>query len=233
MARARELRFHNDNLDANREWRQASANFTYPDWLAAAIVAGQWQWHSKAIASLGRAQYWDDVELRFPLAFADAINDAAQANQLDSPLLFALARQESAFDASATSPAGARGLMQLMPATAKSTARKYKIPYRRKTELYDPETNIAIASRYYSELLKRFDGSRILASAAYNAGPTRVAQWLNKSDGTLPFDIWMEVIPYKETRAYVRNILMYSIIYSREMGQQRPLLMRDEFYRLL
>ena len=233
MARARELRFHNDNLDANREWRQASASFTYPDWLAAAIVAGQWQWYNKAIASLGRAQYWDDVELRFPLAFADAINAAAEANQLDSTLLFALARQESAFDASATSPAGARGLMQVMPATAKSTARKYKIPYRKSAELYNPETNIAIASRYYKELLKRFYGSRILASAAYNAGPTRVNQWLNKTDGKLPFDIWIEVIPYKETRAYVRNILMYSIIYSREMGQQRPLLMRDEIYRLL
>jgi len=233
MARARELRFHNDNLDANREWYQASANFTYPDWLAAAIAAGQWQWHNKAIASLGRAQYWDDVELRFPLAFAGVINDAAQTNQLDSPLLFALARQESAFDASATSSAGARGLMQLMPATAKSTARKYKIPYRKRAQLYDPKTNVTIASRYYGEMLKRFDGSRILASAAYNAGPSRVKQWLNKSDGKLPFDIWIEVIPYGETRAYVRNILMYSIIYSREMGQQRPLLMRDEFYRLL
>ena len=233
MARARELRFHNDNLDANREWHQASANFSYPDWLAAAMAAGQWQWHSKAIASLGRAQYWDDVELRFPLAFADAIKAAAQSNQLDSHLLFALARQESAFDASATSPAGARGLMQVMPATAKSTARKYKIPYRKSAELYNPETNIAIASQYYSELLKRFDGSRILASAAYNAGPTRVVQWFNKSDGALPFDIWIEVIPYSETRAYVRNILMYSIIYSRKMGQRPPLLMREEIYRLL
>jgi soluble lytic murein transglycosylase len=233
MARARELKFHNDNLDANREWHQASADFSYSDLLAAAIVTEQWQWHSKAIASLGRAQYWDDVELRFPLAFADAITAAAQSNQLDSHLLFALARQESAFDASATSPAGARGLMQLMPATAKSTARKYKIPYRKSAELYNPETNIAIASRYYSELLKRFDGSRILASAAYNAGPTRVAQWLNKSDGKLPFDIWIEVIPYTETRAYVRNILMYSIIYSRNMGQRPPLLMQNEIYRLL
>ena len=233
MARARELRFHNDNLDANREWSQASATFTYPDWLAAAIVTAQWQWHSKAIASLGSIQYWDDVELRFPLAFADAITAAAQSNELDSHLLFALARQESAFDASATSPAGARGLMQVMPATAKSTARKYKIPYRKGAELYNPATNIAIASRYYRELLKRFDGSRILASAAYNAGPTRVTEWLNKSDGTLPLDIWIEVIPYRETRAYVRNILMYSIIYSRKIGRRPPLLMRDEIYRLL
>jgi soluble lytic murein transglycosylase len=233
MARARELMFHQDSLAANREWNQATANFVYDDWLTAAIAAGQWQWHSKAIASLGRAQYWDDVELRFPLAFEPTIRSAADDNNVDSALLFALARQESAFDASATSPAGAMGLMQVMPATAKSTARKYKIPYRKSYQLHDPETNIAIASRYYEELLKRYSGSRILASAAYNAGPSRVAQWLNKSDGKLPFDIWIEVIPYRETRAYVRNILMYSIIYSRRMGQRPPLLMRDEIYRLL
>ena len=155
------------------------------------------------------------------------------SHNVDSALLFALARQESAFDASATSPAGAMGLMQVMPATAKGTARKYKIPYRKSSQLHDPETNIAIASHYYEELLKRYNGSRILASAAYNAGPSRVAQWLNKSDGKLPFDIWIEVIPYRETRAYVRNILMYSIIYSRKIGERAPLLMQDEIFRLL
>ena len=233
MARARELMFHQDSLAANREWNQATASFVYDDWLMAAIAAGQWQWHSKAIASLGRAQYWDDVELRFPLAFEPTIRSAAEDNNVDSALLFALARQESAFDASATSPAGAMGLMQVMPATAKGTARKYKIPYLKSSQLHDPETNIAIASHYYEELLKRYNGSRILASAAYNAGPSRVAQWLNKSDGKLPFDIWIEVIPYRETRAYVRNILMYSIIYSRKIGERAPLLMQDEIFRLL
>jgi len=233
MARARELLFHQDTLDANREWHQASEQFDERDWLAAAIVAGQWQWHSKAIASLGRVQYWDDVELRFPLAYSSAINDAAQRTELNAWLLYSVARQESAFDASAISPAGAMGLMQLMPATAKSTARKYKIPYRKRSQLRDAETNIAIASRYYSDLLSRYQGSRILASAAYNAGPRRVDQWLNKSAGKLPFDIWIEVIPYRETRAYVRNILMYSIIYSRKMGLTPPLMLRDETYRLL
>jgi len=233
MARARELMFHQDMLNANREWYQASAGFSDQDWLAAAIVAGQWQWHSKAIASLGRAQYWDDVELRFPLAYPNLIDNAAQRSDLDNWLLFALARQESAFEASATSPAGAMGLMQVMPGTAKSTARKFNIPYRKRSQLHNPETNIAIASRYYRELLTRYEGSRILASAAYNAGPYRVDQWLAKSAGKLPFDIWMEIIPYRETRAYVRNILMYGIIYSRKMGQQPPMLLRAETYRLL
>jgi len=233
MQRARELFFHRDGLDANREWLQATSDFTYQDWLAAAIIASQWQWHDKAIASLGRAKYWDDVEIRFPLAYAEIIDSAAEKTDIASYLLLALARQESAFNPMATSSAGAMGLMQLMPATAKGTARKYKIPYRNKAQLHSPEINVPIASQYYLSLLDRYDHNRILASAAYNAGPRRVDQWLNKSAGNLPFDIWIELIPYSETRSYVRNILMYSIIYSRKMGLTPPMLQRDEKFRLL
>ena len=125
------------------------------------------------------------------------------------------------------------GLMQLMPATAKQAARQHNIAYRERSQLYQPKTNIAIASAYYSDLLKRFKGNRILASAAYNAGPHRVDQWLKRSAGQLPFDVWMEIIPYNETRAYVRNILMYSVIYSRKMGTTPPMLLKDEKLRLL
>jgi soluble lytic murein transglycosylase len=233
MQRARELFFHRDALDANREWLQASSNFIFEDWLAAAIIASQWQWHDKAIASLGRAKYWDDIEIRFPLAYTDIIDKSAQKTGLDSYLILALARQESAFNPMATSSAGAMGLMQLMPATAKGTARKYKLPYKKRAQLHSPEINVPIASQYYLSLLERYDNNRILASAAYNAGPRRVDQWLNKSAGKLPFDIWIELIPYSETRSYVRNILMYSIIYSRKMGLTPPMLQRDEKLRLL
>lgn len=233
MLRARELFFHRDALDANREWLQATSNFTYQDWLAAAIIASQWQWHDKAIASLGKARYWDDIEIRFPLAYTKVIDRTAEKTALTSYLLLALARQESAFNPLATSSAGAMGLMQLMPATAKGTARKHKIPFRNKRQLHSPETNVPIAGQYYRSLLDRYNNNRILASAAYNAGPRRVGQWLDKSDGKLPFDIWIELIPYNETRSYVRNILMYSIIYSRKMGLTPPMLRRDEKLRLL
>jgi soluble lytic murein transglycosylase len=233
MQRARELFFHRDALDANREWHQATSGFTYQDWLATAIIASQWQWHDKAIASLGQARYWDDIEIRFPLAYPEAIDSAAAKTGIANYLLLALARQESAFNPIATSSAGAMGLMQLMPATAKGTARKYKLPYRNKAQLHSPEINVPIASQYYLSLLERYDNNRILASAAYNAGPRRVGQWLNKSAGKLPFDIWIELIPYNETRSYVRNILMYSIIYSRKMGLTPPMLQRDEKLRLL
>jgi soluble lytic murein transglycosylase len=233
MQRARELFFHRDALDANREWHQATSGFTYQDWLATAIIASQWQWHDKAIASLGQARYWDDIEIRFPLAYPEAIDSASSKTGIANYLLLALARQESAFNPIATSSAGAMGLMQLMPATAKGTARKYKIPYRNKRQLHSPEINVPIASQYYLSLLERYNNNRILASAAYNAGPRRVDQWLSKSAGKLPYDIWIELIPYNETRSYVRNILMYSIIYSRKMGLTPPMLQRDEKLRLL
>ncbi len=233
MQRARELFFHHDNIDANREWHQASRNFAYEDWLAAAIIASQWQWHDKAIASLGSAKYWDDMEIRFPLAYSEVIDNTAKKTDIANYLLLALARQESAFNPRATSSAGAMGLMQLMPATAKGTARKHNLSYRKKAQLHNPSINVPIAGQYYRNMLDRYDDNRILASAAYNAGPRRVDQWLSKSNGTLPFDIWIELIPYNETRSYVRNILMYSIIYSRKMGHTPPMLQRDEKLRLL
>ncbi|MGB0449405.1 MAG: transglycosylase SLT domain-containing protein [Porticoccaceae bacterium] len=233
MQRARELFFHRDALDANREWLQATSEFSYQDWLAAAIIASQWQWYDKAIASLGKARYWDDIEIRFPLAYSGVIDQTAEKTELANYLLLALARQESAFNPLATSSAGAMGLMQLMPATAKGTARKHKIPYKNKRQLHSPEINVPIAGQYYRTLLDRYNNNRILASAAYNAGPRRVDQWLDKSAGKLPFDIWIELIPYSETRSYVRNILMYSIIYSRKLGFTPPMLQRDEKLRLL
>ena len=233
MQRARELVYHRDYVDANREWNQASDNFNRSDWLAASIVASQWRWHNKAIASLGQAKYWDDIEIRFPLAYLDLFNLSAEKIGIHNYKLLALARQESAFDPTATSSAGAMGLMQLMPATAKATARKHNLAYRARRELHNPETNIPIASHYYQMLLDRYDNSPILASAAYNAGPRRVDQWLAKSGGKLPFDIWVELIPFRETRSYVRNTLMYSIIYSRQLGLSPPMLHRDEKLRLL
>jgi soluble lytic murein transglycosylase len=125
------------------------------------------------------------------------------------------------------------GLVQVMPATAKATAKKYRIPYRNKKQLHQIATNLAIGSSYYQSLLERFDNNRILATAAYNAGPSRVDQWLSKTSGKLPFDVWMTLIPFKETRHYVSNVLMYSVLYSRKLGLEVPLLTPHEKKTLL
>ena len=218
IQRARELLFHGLSLDASREWRSATASFTTEDWLAAAVLANRWQWHSKAIASLGTVKQWDDIQIRFPLAYVAQINSAAEETKVPAYMLFALARQESGFNATATSPAGAMGLIQVMPATAKETSRKYKIPYYNKRQLHDVNTNVPIGAHYYKGLIKRFGNNRILATAAYNAGPYRVSRWQKDSAGKLPFDIWISLIPFEETRSYVRNVMMYSVIYSRKLG---------------
>ena len=233
MRRARELHFHGDSLDANREWAAANKHYSRQDWIAAAVLASQWRWHNKAIAAMGSAKYWDDVEIRFPLAYVQPINQAAEKAGIENYLLFALARQESAFNTTATSGAGAMGLIQVMPATAKSTARKHRLPYRNKKQLHSASVNLPIGSKYYSDLLQRFDNNRILATAAYNAGPTRVDQWLRRSNGKLPSDVWMTLIPFKETRSYVRNVMMYSAIYSRKLGMTPPMLQQHERERLL
>jgi soluble lytic murein transglycosylase len=233
MKRARELHFHGDHLDANREWSNASKDFETNDWLTAAVLASQWRWYSKAIASLGTARYWDDIEIRFPLAYQPSLELVAKNIEIPPYTLFAIARQESAFNPSATSSAGAMGMIQVMPATAKSTARKHKLPYRNKKQLHDPAINLPIGAKYYSDLLARFDNNRILATAAYNAGPSRVEQWLRKTSGKLPFDVWIALIPFKETRSYVQNIMMYSVIYSRQLELKPPMLMQAERETLL
>jgi len=233
IQRARELLFHGHSSDASREWRSATQGFRNEDWLTAAVLANRWQWHSKAIASLGTAKHWDDIQIRFPLAYVAQINSAAKKAAIPPYLLFALARQESGFNATATSPAGAMGLIQVMPATAKATARKYKIPYHNKKQLHDVNTNVPIGAHYYRGLLERFSDNRILATAAYNAGPHRVARWQKNSAGNLPFDIWITLIPFKETRSYVRNVLMYSVIYSRKLGLTPDMLQSHEREKLL
>jgi len=154
------------------------------------------------------------------------MENASKKTNIESPLLFAIARQESAFASDARSPAGAMGLMQLMPATARQTARQIGVQYNY-WSLIEPEHNIQLGSSYLNQLLQEFDGNRILAAAAYNAGPHRVKQWLKKSD-QLPYDIWIEIIPFNETRHYVQNVLAYSVIYGYRLGNLGPMLTEKE-----
>lgn len=233
MQRVKELRYHQQDLYARREWYAAGKHFSSEDWQSAAQLARQWQWHGQAILAMTRANYWDDIDIRFPLVFQKEFKHHAQLRGLPLPLILGLSRQESAFRPAVSSPAGARGLMQLMPATAREVARQHKVPYRNSSQLVDPDLNIHLGSLYYQGVLQRFGGNRILASAAYNAGPHRVNRWLKKSAGTLPFDAWVETIPFSETRQYVQNVLAFAIIYAHHLEQDYRLLSAEERARLL
>lgn len=223
IRRARELFELGEINRARREWLYTTRQLDPPALLASGKLAQAWGWHNKGIQAMIAARHWDDLKLRFPLAYKDQMQAAAQRTSIAPKLLFAIARQESAFAADVRSPAGAMGLMQLMPTTARQTARRAGVRYQRQ-DLLQPEKNIALGSRYLNQLLNQFDGNRILAAAAYNAGPHRVKQWLAKSDRQLPFDIWIETIPFKETRGYVQNVLAFSVIYGHRLGDQPRLI---------
>lgn len=227
LKRARELLLIGDINNASREWYYTVPSLEKAQILAAGKLAERWGWHRKGIQAMASARFWDDLEVRFPLAYQELVKTAAEATSIHPHLLFAIARQESAFMAHARSPAGALGLMQLMPATARQTAQRAGVPYRR-ADLLSPDTNITLGSRYLHELLNEFNGNRILATAAYNAGPYRVKQWLKDGEQKLPYDVWIETIPFRETRGYVQNVLSYSVIYGYRMGEKSPFITAEE-----
>jgi soluble lytic murein transglycosylase len=209
---ARELMAVDKQNEAKLQWWHAVRNFDDNDLLTASKLAQRWGWREVAIFTIARAKHWDDVDIRFPIGFAEKVQENSIKNDLNPAIVYGLIRRESAFNENAHSPAGARGLMQLMPGTARQIAKDFKERWKGSKSLYQPVTNIRYGSYYYRKLLKQFDGNYALALAAYNAGPNRVKQWLPE-DQSLPADIWIETIPYHETREYVVNVLAYALIY--------------------
>lgn len=223
MQRAKELFLLNEMHLARTEWRYSIRGFNREEHVASGQLAHLWGWNRKAIESMAKASYWDDLTIRFPIVHDDIIHNKAKKNNIPTSLVFSIARQESAWEFDAQSRVGARGLMQIMPATAKQTAQRAKLPYA-KHKLFDPEYNITLGSHYISGLLKRHNNNRALAIASYNAGPHRVKQWLARTEASLPIDAWIEVIPFKETRKYVQNVLSYEVIYNYRQGKTSNLL---------
>lgn len=203
------------NLEARRQWLFATEGLDKERLMIAAKLAQQWQWDQLAIVTLAKADYWDDVGLRFPLRYVLEVRRNAGPQNLDPALVLGLMRQESMLDSQAVSSVGAKGLLQLMPATAEQVAGKLNEVWHGEAQLFVPEANIRYGSFYFAELLRRFNGHMALATAAYNAGPNRVAKWL--PDAAVPADIWIETIPFKETRKYVTSVLSYSIIYQQRL----------------
>lgn len=184
---------------------------------AAALVAS-WGWFEPAVRLLSETQRWDDLQLRFPLPYGREIEAAAKETSLPSDWLYTVLRTESLYDPRAVSPVGALGLLQLMLPTARQVARRNGLPPPQRDDLFKPEVNIALGARYLRELLERFEQRFILTLAAYNAGPHRVPQWLPEQP--VEADIWIENIPYNETRAYVQRALSSLVILSwRRTGQ--------------
>ena len=209
---------------ARREWQHAYNSIDDSGRQALALLAGRLEWSDRAIMTLAQLKDWHDLQLRFPLAHEPLIDKAAKRSNIEKTWIYGITRQESAFMYDARSPVGATGLMQLMPATAKSVSRRLKLKYSA-GKLIDPKYNVSLGSHYLKTLLKRYKGNRVLATAAYNAGPTNVKRWLKRFDA--PLDIWIENIPFNETKEYVQRVLAYSTIYSYRLGGLQPMLDAD------
>jgi soluble lytic murein transglycosylase len=233
ILRAREFFARGDLGAANREFFHTTRRMPLEQMVIAGRLAEKLGWYRNGIQVMADAQYWDDLQVRFPIVYKEHVAKAAKQTSVNPLFIFAVTRQESAFVSDAKSTAGAVGLMQLLPSTAKQTAQKNGLSFTPQ-DLIRPEKNIALGSHYLDHLLGVFDGNRILAAAAYNAGPTRVKKWLNKDKGAqLPYDVWIETIPYKETRGYVQNVLSFSVIYAYRLGQETNFVTPAEVNRQL
>lgn len=173
----------------------------------------------------------EDVwRLVYPQAYWENIVSYAQKYRQDPYFIAAIIREESQFNAQALSPAGARGVMQVMPATGAIVAKQIKLRKFDAQKLYDADTVINIGTWYVSHLMKRFKGDPLLVAAAYNAGPEAVASWIKKNGNARDRDVFVESIPYSETRGYVKKVLRnyaeYKRIYAKtaELGSGTPLL---------
>ena len=180
--------------------------------LAAADFACQREVWDRCINTSERTKGVIDATQRFPTPFRSAVVERARGIGLDPAYVYGLIRQESRFVMDARSGVGASGLMQVMPATARWTARKIGLEGFTPQQLYDRDTNITIGTAYLKLALDDFDGSMPLAAAAYNAGPGRPRNWRNGP--VLDAAIWAENVPFSETRDYVKKVLANTVNYA-------------------
>ncbi len=205
-------------LEAVREWLWAIRGFDDRSLLVAAELARRNAVYDRAINTAERTLVEHDFGLRYLAPFREQLQAAARKLDLDEAWVNGLIRQESRFIVQARSSAGAGGLMQLMPATARWVARKIGLKNWHWSKVTEVETNLSLGTYYLRHVLDKLDGSPVLASAAYNAGPSRARLW--RADQPMEAAIYAESIPFRETRGYVKNVMSNSSYYAHNFGQQ-------------
>jgi soluble lytic murein transglycosylase len=218
MLRARELFFLDRLVDAKREWFQALRHLDQDQIRQAATLASRWQWHDSAIRTVAKTSHRSDYSLRFPMPYKQQVLAQAQARELDPSLIYGVMRRESLFDPLARSSVGALGLMQLMPSTARNVARSLGMKRPRRADILSVDNNIRLGTTYLRSVMNRFDNNVALAAAAYNAGPSNVRKWLPRDD-VMSAELWVETVPFTETRNYVQAVLAYSTVFDRSLGK--------------
>jgi soluble lytic murein transglycosylase len=211
LIRARALFDCNLDDDANLEWAVVFTGADNPTKLQAAHLAARWGWYAQSISTLAQVGELDDVRLRYPRPYASEIAQASKLTQLPSDWILAVMRQESLFRDDAVSRAGARGLMQIMPSTAVAVAKRWHLPPPERDGTFDPPMDVQRGAAHLRDLLDKY-GQLGLTLAAYNAGAIPVARWLPTR--TMDADVWIENIPYGETRNYIQRIVEHIVAFA-------------------
>jgi len=215
--RALELRKAELHNWATGEWSLAAARLPAVELKNIAALAHQEKWHDRVIFALGNSGDLQFYEWRFPLAWEVDIKRQAAANNLDPAWVYGTIRSESAMLETAQSSANALGLMQVTPATGKRVAKKHGLAWRGSSQLKTAGGNLPIGTAYMSDLLQEYSHNPVLASGSYNAGPNAVKLWLD----TRPLGeaaIWIETLPYFETRDYIPRVLAFTTLYDWRLG---------------
>lgn len=217
LKRALLLRKLELNVDAVAEWNWALRGLSDPQLLAAAELARREKWYDRAILTAEQTRDIHNFDLRYMTPYRDIAEAYAKRNDLDPAWVYGLMRQESRFMDYARSGVGAIGLMQIMPATARWIAgqlglNKHKAP----TAVKEPETNIQYGTYYLKRIYSSLSESPVLASAGYNAGPGRARKW--QAEKPLEGAVYVDNIPFLETRDYVRKVMANAVFYSQRFG---------------
>ena len=228
FAMIRELRELGRNGLAKQRWRILLDHADFTTQLKLAEYAENQQWFELAVDASIVAKAWDYLTLRLPNAYSEYFNAALQNLNISKTFAMAIARQESAWNPMAQSSANARGLMQLLPSTAKLTAENNQLPYQGEQDLFKPLNNILLGTAHLNELNGKYPNNRILIAAAYNAGANRVEKWLSRANGKLALDEFVASIPFYETRGYVQNVVTYDFYYQILQNKENPQIFSQE-----
>lgn len=218
IKRALELQRLDMRWESKAEWVWATRNFDDKQLLAAATYAMQQKWYDIAIATADNTRELHDFDLRYPTPYRDLFREAAANEGVDESWIYGLVRQESRFMHHAKSGVGAAGLMQIMPTTAKWAAKRMGLDDYKQELIHDLSTNVGIGTYYMRYTLELLNGQPVLATAAYNAGPSRAKRW--QASEPLESAIYIETIPFAETRTYVQKVMANAQMYAPRLGKQ-------------
>jgi soluble lytic murein transglycosylase len=212
FVRARELFLSGMRQEASLEWQYGYQGLSEQQRRQSIRLLASWGWYDQAVATATAERVFNDYDLLYPRPYDAEVLKAAQTARLPPELVYGVIRQESLFRSDAVSSAGARGLMQLQIDTARRTARALKLPKPDLEDLFVPAINTSLGAGHLRLLLDRFDNQLPVALAGYNAGPTAAARWLPEE--SVDADVWIENIPYDETREYVQRILWHRLMFT-------------------